>query len=48
MPRASSPMMPMKRSRAALSISGKDAIVSTAARMLASDARVPWVSVCRS
>ena len=43
---ASSPMMPMKRPRASWSISGKAAIVSTAARMLPSDARVPWVSVC--
>ena len=43
---ASSPMMPMNRSRAALSMSGNDAIVSIAARMLASDARVPCVSVC--
>ena len=43
---ASSPMIPMNRSRAAWSISGNDAIVSIAARMLASDARVPCVSVC--
>ena len=45
---ASSPMMPMNRSRASWSMSGNDAIVSIAARMLASDARVPCVSVCSS
>jgi len=38
-------MMPMKRLRASFSISGNEATVSTAARTLASDARVPCVSV---
>ena len=45
---ASSRMMPRKRYCAAGSMSGNAVIVSTAARMLASEARVPSVSVCSS